>query len=168
MKIIQLNEKHTHLLVELIGCVQYEYVSLTFSEWSEIIRDGTLVWGIIENNHLVATGSITFYDNDGHQICYNHACTAVLTNSAVHPKYRGKNYQAMLIRHRVGFILEHTKVREIISLVQKDNKHSIRNLVSEDFVYKCKYPGKEDADGYMYEGPKHFLYWKIKNFFKSL
>jgi ribosomal protein S18 acetylase RimI-like enzyme len=169
MKIVDLNKNHIHLLVELeMACIKDQFVSLSSYEWYETINNGAMVWGIFEENKLIALTSITFYDYNGGQTDLTSAYRAVLTNSVVHPTYRGRGYQSMLIRHRIEFLLKNTTVKEINSLVKKSNIYSIHNLENEGFVYKGKYSGPEEADGYAYAGTRNLFYWKLKNFFKSL
>lgn len=177
-KIVKLGREDVELLVslakstdlELMGTKSECYSSLIYRhEWLDGLEKGIHVWGIIEDDQLVATGSLNFYLNRK-DTNYENADEALLVSDIVHPDYRRKGYHRILISTRIMFCLRN-KIYSIKSIVRTDNMPCIKNFKRMKFSEKlCDYH-REPVFLFSYKNYLMLYFFKaynyVINFFKT-
>lgn len=163
VKIVRLFKKDIESLIELsllVDCSHFKIVD--YSEWAYWLLQGMKIWGIKDGNKLVAIGSLSYYDIPGKSMGIEDYRLVTLTNGQVHPDYRGRGYQKVLIFIRIISALWEGIYR-IQSLVKINNVVCIKNLEKMSFSNQGQY--EEDGDQiYIFEFNNQFFI----NLFKVL
>lgn len=132
--------------------------------WTSWFIEGMRVWGIKNaNNELIAIGSINFYDKNGKVILYSKADIAILTNGNVHPNYRGRGYQRLLIRKRLRFILRN-RIYDALSFTEEKLSVSAKNLQRCGFKFDSSFNNDYGYTSYQFAYKNKFLVYFYKTF----
>ena len=168
-KVVELGENDVMDIVRLTSSIDRTFIGQSGCyEWYFWLVEGTKVWGIKENNRLVAIGSLSFYNQAGDAVDYLKANVSVLTSGQVHPDYRGRGYQVILIRVRIIFSLRN-RIYNIQSLVKEANSAAVRNLSKMGFINQGLYDnGTHAVVRFIYHNSLLILMYKIYNFFRKI